>query len=129
MNIARCGKCGMELNKANEIQPDQTTPCPSCGSTSKQFDIPHQEGIIAGDENGIKAKHNKGEKPFIEQISGSELNHGTGRFVNKFRVIDRDNDIYVEIIRDLDTGKAIRCSIELLSDHINHGYAKFHKPM
>jgi hypothetical protein len=55
-----------------------------------------------------------------------ELSH-TGKKMNKIWMIDRENNLYVEIIRDIETGQAVRCCIEPLSDHINHGSAKVAK--
>ena len=42
-------------------------------------------------------------------------------------VIDRENDLYKEVVTDPDTGKIIHQCEEPLSEHVGHGSAK-HRP-
>ena len=75
----------------------------------------------------MKAKHKNEEKPFIEQRSGRELHRDTGKYTDRSMVIDRENDLYQEIIKDPNTGETIYQCIEPLSKHVDHGNAKYKK--
>jgi hypothetical protein len=62
-----------------------------------------------------------------EMISGDEKRKDNDTWVNKERVIDRDEDFYKEKVTDLKTGKVLRDIEEPLSKHINRGSAKLKK--
>jgi DNA-directed RNA polymerase subunit RPC12/RpoP len=70
MNIVRCGKCGITLNEASNIQPDKRLACPSCGSMCRLFEVNITENVEIGEKLGVKAKRANAKKPFMEQISG-----------------------------------------------------------
>lgn len=57
--------------------------------------------------------------------SGKELSFRLGRYVNKERVLDKDNDRYLEIVTDPLTGEVLRHCDEPLSEHQGRGSAKF----
>ena len=48
----------------------------------------------------------------------------TGKYMQKERLIDHDNDRYREKVVDPETGKTIHKCDEALSEHRNHGSAK-----
>jgi DNA-directed RNA polymerase subunit RPC12/RpoP len=120
----KCNKCGMELNESSDIQPKMRTPCPSCGSISRLFEKTELLKIGIVTRNKIKGKRQGKGKPFIEQFSGKDLWHDLGRLVDKIMVIDRENDIYQEIIKDPINNIIIRYCLEPLSKHQDHGTAK-----
>ncbi|WP_411387076.1 hypothetical protein [Pseudomonas sp. MPB03] len=57
--------------------------------------------------------------------SGQELSVRLGRYVNKERVLDKDNDRYLETVTDPLTGEVLRHCDEPLSEHQGRGSAKF----
>lgn len=119
-----CNKCGVVLNEASDIQPETRTPCPSCGSTTRRFKVCITEGMEISTKVGMKVKRAEDKKPSVEQISGSELNRSTRKIVDKTRIIDRENDLYQETVKDPKTGEIIHHCKEPLSKHVNHGSAK-----
>jgi hypothetical protein len=64
-------------------------------------------------------------KPFIDQQSKRELYRDTGETHDVERIIDLENNIYKEVIKDSKTGKIIRECCEPLDKHVGHGYAKY----
>jgi len=73
---------------------------------------------------GMKGRHTGDTKPFVEQIGGADLCRKTGVWMEKTRVIDRDNDLYKETVKNPKTGEVIHHCEEPLSQHKNHGSAK-----
>lgn len=120
----KCNKCGTTLNEATDIQPDKRIPCPSCGSTSRCYEecALVKVGVVTGGK--MKGKHANENKPFIVQSSGKDLFRKTGQLMDKIMVIDRDHNLYQEIITDPGTGEVIRSCTEPLSEHKGHGSAK-----
>lgn len=62
-------------------------------------------------------------KPYSTQIEGDDLHRATGQWNTLHRVIDRENDIYEEVITDSD-GNVVHERREPLSEHQGHGSAK-----
>jgi hypothetical protein len=60
----------------------------------------------------------------IERLIGDDLHRESGRWYKKVRVIDRDNNRYLETITDPKTDEVIRHCEEPLSDHQGRGSAK-----
>lgn len=72
----------------------------------------------------ILARPRKGRRKHgFESIKGNEFS-ADNRFIFKERIIDRDNDLYMETIRDEDSGEILRAVKEKLSAHKGHGSAK-----
>ena len=57
----------------------------------------------------------------IERLEGDDLHRKSGRWNKKVRVIDRENDRYVETVTDPVTGEVIHHCEGRLSDHSGHG--------
>ena len=133
--IVRCNNCRTILNESPSIQYSERTPCPICGSLSrycekrgrvaKHYKIAINTALsVSIPRIGARGKrHGKG-KPFIDQYSKRELFRESGEYHDVDRVIDRDNNLYIEIIKDSKTGKVLRHCWELLDYHVGHGYAK-----
>jgi DNA-directed RNA polymerase subunit RPC12/RpoP len=123
--IYLCRKCSHEIK-------DDNTLCPNCNAdlSKAESKIPKvlhlsiNERIVFHEKRGIKVRHRKGQKPFIEQSSGSVLFHETGEFNDRTMIVDREGDLYKEIIKDPKTGEIIHQCIEPLSKHTRHGDAK-----
>ena len=62
------------------------------------------------------------KKPLKEIINGEELNISENKWVQKTRIIDRENDTYYEEVSD--QGEIIHHCKEKLSEHHGHGSAK-----
>ena len=123
-----CGKCKLALKEDPHIQPDQRIlPCPSCGSTTRIFQVTIHDSIVMKSKVGMKARHPGGKKPFIEEVTGDDLHRETGKWMNLSRVYDRENDLYKEIITDPITGEVVHDCIEPLSKHTGHGDPKYKK--
>lgn len=60
-------------------------------------------------------------------FAGDDLRVSKGDYVEKLRVIDKDNDVYIEKIVDKTTKQVIHSNEEPLSEHFGHGSAKFKK--
>ena len=118
-----CGQCGSVIN--DEIESEQNRhPCKKCGSLTRNINVSINESLILRDGIGVKAKHTGDKKPFIESKDIPDYNRDRGKIVNLKRIIDRENDIYHEIITDYETGEIIYEKKEKLSEHTGHGYAK-----
>jgi hypothetical protein len=73
---------------------------------------------------GVKAKHPKQKKPFIEAVSGDDLHRKSQKWMKLERVVDRDKNQYSETITDPSTGKVVHQCKEPLTKHRGHGSAK-----
>jgi hypothetical protein len=58
-----------------------------------------------------------------EEVVGEEFT-SNGRLVNKKRIIDRSNNLYVEHVADADTGEVLRNVEQPLKEHVGRGSAK-----
>ena len=106
IEVVRCNNCKTILNEPTDIQPSERTPCPSCGSTSRDYkkEVSVDLGIVIPKAQ-MKAKHGGKGRPFIEQHGKRELYRKTDEHRDITRIIDRENNIYTEII----TGKEMEC--------------------
>ena len=123
--IVRCSKCGTVLNESPSLPRSQRTPCPVCGSLSRD----HTKLIVTKLSVSVSRLRAKGKrqgkgKPFIDQYLKRELFRKTGEVHDVERIIDPENNIYKEVIRDSKTGEIIRKCCEPLDKHVGHGYAK-----
>jgi len=64
------------------------------------------------------------EKLRQDFFTGADLQHSTGKFVQKDRIIDKDRDHYFERVVDPSTGEVIHHCEEPLSQHWGHGSAR-----
>jgi len=68
-----------------------------------------------------KGKRGGKGKPFIKGVIGDDLYRKFQKWVRLERVIDRDNNIYKEVVVDPTTGEEIYKCDEHLSQHVGHG--------
>lgn len=78
---------------------------------------------------GIRYKHKNpkltGKKKILSKgFNSYSFSHDLGKFVNRQMLIDRQNDKYIEIVKDEDTDHLIHYCNEKLSEHKGHGSAK-----
>lgn len=115
--VYRCSDCGQILDA-------DTRKCPVCGSKLQTVIVGISDSVDVKDQLKAKAKEIEKKKPIKEIVTGSEKCISKGKFVDKTRVIDRENDYYFEKVVDPDNGEIIRLSEEPLSKHFGHGSAK-----
>ena len=83
--------------------------------------------IQVREQIGLKVKDSRftgKAKIRSEQLIGDDLHRDSGKFYKKVRVIDRENDKYLEMVSDPETGEVIHHCEEPLRDHFGHGSAK-----
>lgn len=81
---------------------------------------------------GIRYKHKNpklsGRKKILsEGFNSYSFSYDIGKLVNRQRLIDRQNDKYIEIVIDEDTAQVLHYCNERLSEHRDHGSAKSKK--
>ncbi len=118
-----CGNC-------HSLLPDPPTgPCDVCGSTDQiqKLNIGETIGIEMHDQINAKLKDHSlrsNDKLRVHLIAGDDQRKRDGRWMNKERLIDRDNNRYKETVTDPITGEVVHQCDEPLSDHWGHGSAK-----
>ena len=124
----RCGSCNRQVAepKAWLHSPlEQRQPCPSCGAQDAWIaEIGVTDTAQVREFIGLKGKAPGRKKPVFELQTGDQLEHSTGRWMQKRRLIDRDRDVYEEIVVDAETGEERHVCREPLSQHWGHGSAK-----
>ena len=119
----QCGKCGAPIDE-REDPAEGRKPCPTCGSTIRQFNVHITEALHLHDSVSDKVKHAGAKKAHIEGFAGDDLHRKSGKWMKKERLIDREKDQYKEVVTDPETGKVIHHCEEPLSKHMGHGSAK-----
>jgi len=123
--IVRCNKCWTVLNESPSVPRSQRTPCPVCGSLSRDnMKVVRTNLSVSVPKLRARGKRLGKGKHFIEQVGKREKYHDTGKEQDVTRVFDYEGNLYTEIIRDSKTGKVIREFSEPLDKHQGHGYAK-----
>ncbi len=72
----------------------------------------------------IKVVTSGARRPLKEIFLGADRHRAADRWVERQRVIDRENDSYVEIVTEEGTGIVIHECREPLSQHRGHGSDK-----
>ena len=124
MNTVCCRDCG-------EVYPENEKVCPKCGSSAKNIFISVSDSMAIDSEiSGMKAKkpHLTGKKKIAWEWTDQKTVRGdNGKPVRRFKLIDRENNRYKEVVTDLTTGEVTHRCEEPLSEHQNHGSAKYKK--
>jgi hypothetical protein len=124
-STVQCGECHLPLTEATN-EPDRQ-PSPGCGSTQRVFNRAVVETIPFNEMLGTKVNNpsfpGRGHIR-IEQQAGDDFHRATSKWNKKERIIDRENDRYLEKITDAETGAVTRLCDEPLSHHVGHGSAK-----
>lgn len=117
----------MPLEKDAHLPSNERIPCPNSGSVSRIFHVSIHGDITIKSKLGMKARHAGGGKPFVEQLSGDDLQRKTGKWMKLSRIIDREKDHYHEVVSNPSTGEIVHECKERLSEHRGHGAAKYKK--
>lgn len=121
--IDRCGMCGADLPGSLDVPLADRVGCPFCGSTHRLAGITMTTHVEAHGSISFKARRQGPGRPFLEGKEGDDLHRASGVWNRLRRVIDRENDDYLEHIEAPD-GEVIRHVREPLSKHRDHGDAK-----
>ena len=105
------------------------TPCPACESVARDIRVTLAEQLPGLPTMGLRAQSRDPSLPSKkklrhDQFTGTEARYATGGLVRKTRVIDKDKDLYMEKVVDLDSGEILVDKEEKLSEHQGHGSAK-----
>lgn len=124
----KCNECGFQSEVRSEPAPNS---CPVCGFMPLLRHVhvvapPMSLGSIH-DSVTVQVKNPSlpSKKKLRKKIiSGAELCRKTGEYLDKYRLIDRDNNHYIETVKDPASGAVIHHCDESLSEHRGHGSAK-----
>ncbi|MBN1662581.1 MAG: hypothetical protein JW943_03160 [Deltaproteobacteria bacterium] len=119
--VSKCKKCGAILS---EPKYEPRSPCPVCEEKGRIHDEVLDEEACIYDHMRMKGKHEGKGKPFFDARVGADFYVKEIEWRHLERVIDRDNNLYIEVIKDVKTGKVIKEVREPLTDHQDHGSAK-----
>ncbi len=124
-----CDDCGHQLPKEWNSDASASQPCSECGSDKQRVAIGADDDLALKlyDRIKLKAKDDtypSKKKVRKEIIAGDDKRASRGDYVYKRRVIDRDNDLYIEKVVDKKTGEIIHEVVESLKEHFGHGSAK-----
>lgn len=119
-----CTDCGTPMNESPSLPTGQRKPCPDCGSMARTIEVSVHETVTVRERLGLKARHGVGGKPYAESVCGADLHRKSGKWMHLERVIDREKDVYKEVVKDPETGAVVHECEEPLSKHQGHGTAK-----
>jgi hypothetical protein len=120
----RCNNCGILIDEPPNIAFEKRKPCSSCGSLNRKYEKLLEATISMQAKLGLKAKRRFSKKPFLEVILGADLYKKTQKWMQRERIIDREKDLYREVVTDPKKGEIIHKCEEPLSEHVGHGSAK-----
>ena len=118
-----CSACGELIDETADTNGARA-PCPNCGAVTRTAHAHVREALTLRD--GIKSKAFRGgtKKAFVEDQGVPSYSHKYEKLVFHERVIDRENDRYLERVTDYQTGEVLHFHEEPLSEHRGHGSAK-----
>jgi hypothetical protein len=119
-----CAACGAAIDEPPSTLPADRTPCPSCGSLARTFNVEIQETLTLREKIGLKHKRPGHKKPIYESVSGDDLHRATGQWNKLTREIDRENNRYREVVVNPETNEVLRECDERLTEHTDRGSAK-----
>ena len=118
---SKCKKCGMVLL---EPKDEKRTPCPVCGDTARIHEVEARSTIVFRDHIRAEGRHKGRGKPFFDIRAGADFYYKEQEWCHLERIIDRDNNLYIEKITNPKTGQVIKEIKEPLTEHKGHGSAK-----
>lgn len=99
--------------------------CAGCGSQAVHVHVHATETITVRERLDLKAKRPGMKRPFQELRQGDDFHRKSERWRKIRRLIDRDNNRYVEHIVD-DKDNVVRDVDVPLSEHLGHGTDRSH---
>ena len=124
MQSVRCQDRREVLDERPDILPERRTPCPTCGSLARWFEVAVNESISLHESVGIKARRGGSGRPFLEAKFGASFFRKTKKWLLREMTVDRENDKYKELVTNPETGEIIHQCEERLSEHRVHGSAR-----
>lgn len=126
-----CSKCGLSL-PSEHVSPNSDSTCPECGAVQRLIHLEIEDHVGVEIHDGLRGKLKdpnlpSKKNPRVDFFAGDDLRKSDGKWMQKKRVLDRDNDRYIEVVVDPETGKIVHEKDEPLSKHVGHGTAKFKK--
>lgn len=119
-----CGTCKRVLDELSDLLPEHRAPCPTCGSLTRAYNVEVAEKVTLKSKLGLKHRRPGFRKPIYEEVGGDDLHRKTGVWSKLLRIIDRQNNRYVERITNVESGEIIRAVNEPLTEHTGRGSAK-----
>jgi hypothetical protein len=123
-DLALCGDCQQELDESASLAPDKRSPCPRCGSLTRILYASARMEVRTYVGFKLRQKRPGVSGYLVEHLQRREVRVSVGDTVEKLRVIDRENDRYLEKVTAED-GTVLHETDEHLSEHRGHGSAKF----
>lgn len=120
-----CSNCGEILHE--DLSQAPSPPCPKCGSVKRTVHVFLSDRVEMYDmlEGKLKDPSRKSkDKERVKFKTGDDLHRKSGKWYDKKQRIDRDSDMYEEVIIDPETGEIVHQCKEPLSEHRGHGSAK-----
>jgi DNA-directed RNA polymerase subunit RPC12/RpoP len=122
-----CSDCKADLSNVPALDDGLTVCCPDCGSEARTLKVTVSEQIRFYDcvRGKVKNLERRGKRKIRQEfISGADFCVRNGEMVRKWRLIGRDNNLYIERVSRIDTDEVVHFVKEKLSDHVNNGSAK-----
>lgn len=120
-----CQQCNAALIEETD---DSRHPCPLCGCMARTIPADASDAIAVHEHLRMKGCHVDESKFFFDVRTGSSYYRKGDEWHHLYRLIDRENDLYVETIKLLSTGEIINHVEESLSEHIGHGSDRHRVP-
>lgn len=124
-----CGECNESMPSEVAGQADEMR-CQECGSLKKKIHMRIEEAVGIDIRDTLRGKVRdpnlpSKKNPRVDFLVGTDLRKSDGKWMEKERVIDRDENLYKEAVVDPENGQEIHRNEEPPSDHFGHGSAKF----
>jgi hypothetical protein len=119
-----CSNCKTQFEDDSNVPLGVRKSCPSCGSTFRLSTKTLAGEITSRSRLSYKGRRGGKGKPFILGTIGADLYRKLQKWMRLERVIDRENNLYEEVVKDPSTGKIIHHRQEPLSKHQGFGSAK-----
>ena len=116
MPIVQRNECKAVLDEESTCPPKQRKPCSKCGALSRFYSEQIDEKAVVRDGLGMKARHKEDRRPFFESYVGPNYSKDLGKHIEKHRIIDRENDKYLEHIENYEPGDVIHHNIKWRPD-------------
>jgi hypothetical protein len=122
----KCPSCGYVFPKYLGSAQDIIT-YPECKPIPKDIPVSIEDKITQHDCLRGKVKDttkSRKENPRVDFLVGYDLRKKDNKFIIKSRMIDKDNNLYKETLKDPETNEVLYQCEELLSEHQGHGSTK-----
>ena len=123
-----CGDCDALIGVLEGEAPPKGLRCRRCGSDKLTVLITVEDEGEAHEQLDLAVRSGGGGKPVRKVRSGDSYSHDRQKWVELHRDVNRLEDRYHEIVRDLETGEVLHECEEPLSEHQGHGSAKERTP-